>query len=513
MNVQQISAGVLTNANNKTNKNDIAFKSKLTFDVGASDTRGTLKIAVQDNNGKDLFTYKGYVNDTNNGFKSEDDFVKHIARATNVEELIDHDIASINTQSKDPTLSKIALNKLNEKLQQLQQNKAILQNRSESEKKLTGFALLLPGTLREKTALFMANLKKTDGTSLEDVHLEKIIDEIKKQGKVKLSKHFNINTDFIPCKDLAGTGMGIAQKIINHPEYGKRVGKGFYAVVVQTGGGFGSVGLEFIDDEHLQIKTSECGHDLVFDPATGTQKRLGALGASTKSVISNYAKMIGINNDKDIATLIKTGKAEMSTKKCLKLCTSSNQEAIQLLIKNGIYNIKNQNAETTTLEVKNLTAFEDGSTAAIHAYADTIADHAITKINRGANLFVLSGPLAMGLNDRIMEDPKLFGDEIKDMRDLVFSKINALVGNDGTCNRLRENNNFNIVCDKSMSVADNTHGGSLLLAGKTSNFARRGEWITVSTKTLKDKLPPIQEFKANFKEILADFAKIFARIK
>lgn len=500
-------------SNNKI-KNDLAFKSKLTFDIGASDPkRGSLKILVQDNNGKDLFIYKGFVNNSAEGFKDNDHFISQVAHATNVEELINEDIKSLKIQMADSTLSENAVKKLNEKVETLQNNKLILQNRSKSERILTGFALLLPGTLQQKTALFMANLKKTDGTSLEDVNLEKIIDEIRNQGKVKLAKNFNSSKDFIPCKDLAGTGIGIAKKILNHPEYGKRFDKGFYGVAVQTGGGFGAVDIKVKDDKFVEIETNEGGHDLVYDPVTGTQKRLGKLGASTSSVIENYAKKLGITGFSDIKALTDTGKAEMSTQKNLKLDTDKNSNAIDILLKTGAYETVTHNSETTTLRVKDLETFAKASTAAISSYADAIASHAITRINRGANLYVLSGPLAMGLNDRIKESPELFGEGIKDMRDLIFSKIDKLVGNDFTCNKLRDKNHFDIVCTKEMSIADNTSGGSLLLARKTSNFARRGEWITISTEVLKDKISTIKILKTKMSELSTNILKYLQKLK
>ncbi len=78
---------------------------------------------------------------------------------------------------------------------------------------------------------------------------------------------------------------------------------------------------------------------------------------------------------------------------------------------------------------------------------------------------------------KIKEKPELFGEGIKDFKDLILQKSINSFGDDFTCNKLRANNRFDIVCDKSMSIADNTSGGSLLLAGKDREFARRGEWI------------------------------------
>lgn len=493
MRLQQISSGI----NSHKKINNTAFKSRYTFDIGASDPRASLKILVQDNSGNDLFEYKGFVNDSTKGFEDNKDFIKKVARAVNVEELIDADIESIKVRSKDPSLSPAGAQKLKDNLELLKKNKAILQKRSAEEKKLTGFALLLPGTISEKTALFMGNVKKTDGTALEDVNLKKVISEVKKQGKVEIYDKFDLKKDFVPCKDLAGTGIGIATKVISHPEYGQRVGKGFYAVGVQTGGGFGAVDIKFKQDvtkknAMVDIETNECGHDLYFDMETGKEKRLGKLGASTSSVIENYAKTLGITNSDDLKALVNTGKAEMATQKEIKLNSKEHEAAINVLTKTGVYEITGQNAEATMLKIKDAEKFTQASKRAINAYTETLARHAITRINRGANLYVISGPLAMGLNDRIKEAPEVFGEGIKDMRDLMFQKIDKYVGDDFTCIRLRRKNRFDIVCDRAMSLDNNTSGGSLLIAkskvfGKRGSFARRGEWMSMPVKVLKEK--------------------------
>lgn len=469
-------------------KNDIVFKNKLTFDIGASDPRGSLKILVQDNDGEDLFEYKGFVNDTTKGFKDNDDFTNKIAKAVDIEGLLKKDMLVVKKQMQQANLSAAEVSKFENRLDDLQQKHNMLKGQSKEDKKLTGFALLLPGTLKGHVALIMANLKKIDKSapsgksSLLKVDLDNIISKIEENGDVELADKFK----FMPVKDLSGTGLGITKKIINSPEYGHRFSKGFYAVAIQTGGGFGAVDIKVKADDEVDIETDECGHDLFHDDKTGKELRLGKLGASTGSVIENYARELGITKKEDIGALIQTGLAQLATQSEIKLNNIKDEAAINVLLATGKYEQVNHKPETTRIRIKDkcMDDFNRASSTAIKDYAYALALHAITKINRGANLYVVSGPLAMGLNDTIMSNPEVYGAD--NMRDLIFKTIDRRVGDDVTCNVMREGHDFDIVCDKSMSVADNTSGGALLLEDNTNLFARRGEWLKVPAEAFKD---------------------------
>lgn len=496
MHLQKIASNTASNRQSKAKS--LAFKSKYVFDIGASDPRGSLKILVQNNKGQDLFEYKGFVNDTTAGFKDNDDFVKKVAQAVDVETLIDKDHEAITTRIIQNNISAEEKEKLVEKLKELEINKKILQSRTPKEMKMRGLALLLPGTIQDHTALFMANLKKIDPSvpegksSLTEVDLDKVISEIKAQGKVKISKRFNIKKDFVPCKDLAGTGIGVAKKIANHPIFKERFTKNFFGVAIQTGGGFGAVDIKLKQDSLVSIETDESGHDLYHDPKTGKEIRLGKAGASAPCVIENYATKMGITAPDDIEALKKTGMAQLATDAEIKLNNTKDAAAIEVLKKTEAYNI-NAGLANTTLKVKDshLPMFKDATAYSIGAYADALARYAITKIDRGANLYVLSGPLAMGLNRSIKADPENFGGA-KDMRELILKSISSHIKNDYTPNALKKAYNFDVICDPSLSVDNNTSGGSLLLSRKTRSkmdVSRRGEWLDVPIEVLKEKKP------------------------
>lgn len=466
----------------KKDLKDVAFKNRLTFDIGASDPRGSLKILVQDNNGRDMFEYKGFVNDTTGGFKDNQDFIKKIAAAADVETLLTKDIETIEGQMERNHLKPDEKEKLQEKLSILKNDRDMLKKQTPEEKKITGFALLLPGTIQGKIALFMANLRKTDGTSLTDVNLEDVVQQIADDNNIGIAD----DVQFIPCKDLAGTGLGVTKKLINHPVYGQRFSEGFYAAIVQTGGGFGAMDVKVKDNSSVDIETDECGHDMYYDENTNKEIRLGAMGASAGCVITNYANKMGIFDEDRIKALKDTGLAQLATQSEIKLSNKKDGAAIEVLTKTGRYEIIDEKSESTTLRVKDsyLQRFKEASSFAINAYAYALSRHAISKINRGVNLYVVSGPLALGLDSTIKNDPENYGAE--GMADLITKFIDKRVKNDNTCARLRQHHGFEVVCDKSLSVDNNTSGGALLLSGSVNTFRRRGEWMGVPINSLKN---------------------------
>lgn len=474
-----------SNTNNNLNK--LSFKSKLTFDIGASDPRGSLKILVQNNKGKDLFEYNGFVNDSTKGFESNEDFIKKIANAIDVETLISKDIKLIKLQIKDSSISVETIEKLKSRLSSLQEQQRILEKRSQAEKKLTGFALLLPGTLQGQTALFLPNLKRKEESDssklvrLTEVDLGQVINEVKSQGKVKVADDIK----FVPAKDLAGTGLGVAKKIFEHPDYQNKFNKGFFAAVVQTGGGFGAVDVKLMDDSKINIETNECGHDIYLNILNGKKQRLGDMGASTKNIIRNFAEKLNITDKSDVKSLVLTGLGQLATEQEIRLNNVKDEDAIKILTNSGIYNIMKKDSQGTVLRVlpERLKEFNEASKYAIHSYANAIAAYAITRINRGANLFVLSGPLAMGLNDTIKNNSEKF--EAENLKELILKYIDLNDELDETRINLAKYNKFEIVCDRALSVTNNTLGGSLFLSEKIKTFSRRGEWMQVPLKVFK----------------------------
>lgn len=437
------------------NKDPLAFKHRLIVDVGASDPRGSIKILAQTDDGKDIFTRTGYVNDKTNGFTSEKSFIEKITQI-------------VLDSSKEAA----------EKAKQMGIGK--------EEEKLTGLTLFLPGPIIEDEAIIMANLRKKDGNSLTNVDLSQIEANLKNNtAGVKIDNDFK----FIPTKDLGGTGIGIAKLLANHPVYADKLKEGSYIVGVMTGGGFGSVNMKVLDNRYMLIETSESSHNLAIDQDEKKITRLGKLGATAKGMIENYSSGLGLSTE-EANELLKTGKAQLATEKSIELDNTKDKKAIDILINSGYYRTKNQNDETTVLEIDssdagNVRKFKEARKQAIDEYADAVAQHAISKINEGANILVLTGPLALGLNKTIRENPKEFGQN--SLKGLIIQKIDNYIGSDLTCQKLRDAHKFDIVCSDDIKLANNTTGGNILLDDKTRIIQRRGEWIILPISELKEE--------------------------
>lgn len=498
------------------NKKDVSFKSlDIVIDVGASDNyRGTKKITVYSRKRKwfriteqKLFNIKGFVNNNPKGFKNDHDFSGKIAKSIDIEGLINRQI-KLKQKELNKTSSDLDKLEIEAELKELNTKKDVLSGLSKKDKKIHKISLFLPGTLQEKTALFMANLKQQNGESLINVDLKEILTEVKEQGKVELSKGFNMAKDFILAKDLAATGAGVANNVATHPKFKDRFTKGFYLVVMQAGGGFGSVDVKVKGDYYdsiVDIETDEGGHDLFPNKRIVTgEERLGAQTVSAKTVIKTFAEELGLEKT-DVETLMKTGNAQITTQKQIKLNTRKTSKAIEVLKKTGIYDIVEENKEFTTLKVKEskIPVFKNALFKTVNNFADTVSYHAITKLNRGANLYAFSGPLNEGMNKAIQENQEMFGENVTDLRSLTFYHIDKKVGNDNTCNILRKANNFDIVCDKAISIPDNTPGGKLILDGE-AQLVRRGEWLQIKLGILKPSLkkPLKQEIGDILKRIL-----------
>lgn len=459
------------------------------MEEGASNPKVSVKTLVLNNKGKKLFEYEGFLKTSPAAFKDNDDYIKKTARAVDIGGTLKRDIDSFENQLEENHLTEDETKTLGKKLKSLKDDLKIWQSLGSSEKKLKGLALLLPGTLQGNEAAFLPNIKKVDPENpqkvvrLTSVNLEDVIKAIDEEGTVKRSK----NMKFVPIKDLGATGLAVLKKFMTVPEYKKRVDKGFFMTVMHPGGGYGEVDIKLKDDTRVSIETNESGHKLHQNILTNSPEpeRLGAMGASVKKALSNYAEKIGITNPAEIDEIIKTGAGQMTTSPQIRLHNKNNGQAINILLNTGIYEASNQGPQSTLLTVKaeGMDVFHKASKYVVDSFANNIAVGAISKITEGVNVVAVSGPLAMGLDKTIKTNPELY--EATDMRTLVFKFIDRNAKNDETIKDNIKRCGFDIVCDERVSVKNNTEGGAMLLKGKVKTFARRGEWIDVPLKSFK----------------------------
>lgn len=492
MRLQQVSPVISSHK-----RNQIAFKSDLvSVDLGASNPKGNARVNYMDKKGKTLFSYKSALNYSADRFKDNDDFVTKLAELIDPETTMTRELTNKNKQLLDASLPAKTQKKLESEIAELKNNLDIYSQRTPEEKKLRGIELDLPGTMQGKRALIIPNLKDANNHSLENIPLDQMLAKLKQLGKIKVERQFSLERNFMPIKDLGKTAAIAASKVINDPKLGARFDKGCCMSVVHCGGGWGAATVDALEDDLLMIRTSESGHDIYYDYKTKKPIRLGAMGASVPSVIENYAKKLGVTNADEIKALQATGFAHMATQKQLDLSTEGHKNAIDILLKTGAYKIENKGPEITTLKVKDLDKFNKASRTAIKAFADTVAQFGISRINRGFNILLVSGPLAMGLDTKLKEEPikvkskDASGKQIvvtaHNMQEAIWARINKYTATDNTVKLYIKEKNFEIVCDKALSVVDNNEGGAFFLSGETKTLAKRGEIIVVPKGVLKD---------------------------
>lgn len=482
-------------------KNNVGFTSDmLSLDLGASNQKGNARVSYMDKKGNILFSYKAFLNYDGSRFKDHEDLTNKTAEFLNPKLTMERELNNINTKLADESIPKKLKEKLTADVKELENNLNIYARRKPKEKKIRGITLFLPATVREKTIQIMPNLRDINDKSFEEVDLIPIVKKMEENTGMKFEKglfkkNFDIQKRFMPLKDLAASAASLASKLAKDPEYGPKLEKGFYAAIIHSGGGYGAATLTS-DGCNIEIRTNESGHDLGINYITGKEKRLGAIGASTPMVIENYAKDLGIVDANELEAVKATGMAQLATQKTINLSTGEHEKAIAALLKTGVYKVFNQGSEITTLKVCQKEKFEKSSALAIAAFADNVAQYAISRINRGFNAIFISGPLGIGLDAKIKDKPieintkNKAGEEIKiianDMVEAVWARINARAVNDNTITGYKKISNFKVICDPKFSVKDNNEAGAIFLSGETKTLLRRGEVAILPIDVLKN---------------------------
>lgn len=498
------------NNNKKSSKKDVTFGFQLVLENGASNpkisTKGSVlvheyvKIFGQSTIKKfwkapeKLFGLDGFLKDTAEPFKSNQDYIEKVAAAVDVEDFLKRRLRDVNAQLESNNLSVEEKGALNYKAEKLRGKLEKWRNLPAREKKLEVLALLLPGTIENNKAVYTPNIKRLKQSSeitpespaktvrLTDVNLIEVIDEVKKQGSIRVAK----NVKFIAAKDLAATGVAVFEKFARMPAYKHYLKDGFCMTAIHPGGGYGDVDID-VRGKLVNIRTNEIGHDYKHNILTGKPERLGAMGASVPSLLNNYAQQIGITNKEDIDIIKKTGVGEMATSPHVRLNNKDCAKAIEILLQTGLYEQIGHGPDNTLLSIKNeaMETYNNATKYAANSFANNIAVASIPKIAKSNQLVVLSGPMTMGINESIINAPELYG--AKDLRELAFKYIAENTKGDET---IADNiGKFDIICDKRVSVKNNTPGGEKLLTRnrKVIIHPNRGQWLDLPLKDFAKK--------------------------
>ena len=508
--------------NNITPK--INFGHKIIIDIGASNPKGTCKVLVKSDDGRDLLKTNGFLNSTSDTFST-----------------VDPKTGEVDGGQKD------FICKLDDVIYNAHQDVLELANKGEiqfakdkfgstvKDRHLSGVAVFVPGTTftmcKDDRIAFIPNLKNDKGESIVDVDFKEYEKEIKDGGRRAKGLDPARNFELAVTKDLGGAGLAIA-KILAQKDQLK---SGDYIMGVMTGGGFGSVDIKVKGPEsapYVEFETSESssyltGNNLVYEdinqvfgnilnskePKKEFQKmkdivglpqvfpvlgKLGRQGVSVKSHLNCFLRALDLpispkEYNKLVSLAQKTGDARLVTMGKMHFPKKDNEALYKELkhckfFKQVQSDSPDKYAFSMNTDIISKKKIEKARIHTVHDYANSVSLISINKINDCINKVYLVGPFAQGLNKHIQENQEDYG--AKDLPDLIMQKIMTNTDEHHvdlpSTRRLMKLYDFKVICDPEINFPDNTFAGDMLLDKKLEFTPNRGSWFSIPLKTLKN---------------------------
>ncbi len=502
---------------------NVHFGHKIIIDIGASNPKGTCKVLVKSDDGRDLYKTNGYLNDTLAGFSTKDKTGKKVDGGqadfiSKLDDVIFHTHLDVLKMAQE---GKIQFAK-------------DITGGTKKDSMLSGVAVFVPGTTftmcKDDRIAFIPNLKNDEGESLVNIDFKKYEEEIKNNGP--RAEGLNARKDFelVVTKDLGGAGLALAKILAKRDE----LKAGDYIMGVMTGGGFGSVDIKVKGTEEapvVQFETSESSsylsgntsmhvkisstiNDLFSkeNPKAEFQKikdevgldeffpilgKLGRQGVSVKSHLKCFLRGLELPipeaEYEELITLAqKTGDARLVTSD--KMHISKKDKALYEELKACKYfkEVESNDEDKFVFGMNRDYVSEEqinkARIGAVHDYANAVSLISINKINDCINKVYLVGPFAQGLNRDIKKAPEYYG--AADLPSLIMQKIDTNTDKNHvdlpSTRRLMDLYNFEVICDPEVNFPDNTYAGEMLLDKKLQFTPNRGSWFEIPLKTLKE---------------------------
>ncbi len=482
--------------------NNLSFQHRILIDLGASNPKGTLKIAAVTDLGKQIFkenTPNMYLNNTVKGFKDGKDFIDKLIKVIK------------------RTYNRVLL-----------RDKSGEFPLSPKDKLLSGVAVFVPGTTiamngRNNGIAFMPNLRDKQDLALTDISFAEYEKELKTLPKEKTGIDVNKDSfNMVVTKDLGGAGVALARMMVKK----NMLNEGDYVMGVMTGGGFGSVDIK-VKKDIVEFETSESSsyiagnyeaYDKIADIIEKTIKsdnpdeklnelnadnhkklktdiqvlgKLGRQGVNVKSHIGSFCSEIG---RKDLFKLLQAvGDARIVEMN--RLCVSEKDtELLEQLrsLKDEFIEIESTTDGKIAFEMNEdffgADVLKKARTVAVNDYANSISLISINKINDCVNKVVLLGPFAHGVNQYVKDHSEDF-EGAKDLPELIIKKIKTNIDEKHadlpSTAKLMDLYKFEIICDPKLNFPDNTTAGNIFLSPKFKFTNNRGSWFSIPKSVLK----------------------------
>ncbi len=483
-------------------KNDVSFQHKILIDIGASNPKGTLKIAAVTDSGKQILKEKGnlYLNNTVKGFLDNNDFIQKLAKVIK------------------RTYNRVLL-----------KDKSGEFPLSSKDKLLSGIAVFVPGTTIAMNGCnngiaFMPNLRNQNDLALTNISFAGYEMQLKTSPAEETGIAINPD-DFkmIVTKDLGGAGVALAQMMVKK----NMLKEGDYVMGIMTGGGFGSVDIK-VKSNLIEFETSEsssyiAGNYAVYDGIVDIMNstinsenpvgkldelkannnkilkdniqvlgKLGRQGVNVKSHIGSFCTEIG---RKDLFKLLQSvGDARIVEMN--RMCVSEKDKELLDKIrqyKDEFIEIESTNDGKVAFQLNEdffgADVLKKARTVAVNDYANSISLISINKINDCVNKVVLLGPFAHGVNQYVKTHSEDF-EGAKDLPELIIKKIRTNIDEKHadlpSTEKLMDLYNFEIICDRDLNFPDNTVAGNMFLNPKFKFTNNRGSWFNIPKNVLKN---------------------------
>jgi len=136
------------------------------------------------------------------------------------------------------------------------------------------------------------------------------------------------------------------------------------------------------------------------------------------------------------------------------------------------------NNATFTFKHEHKEKFAHARKEAILDYAYALGEYAVVALNQTSNAMILTGPLALGIDKLISQNPDTF--KAKSLENLITNQMhdfinNVLTNDNDAILAMEKMRRFKIICDKNkFDIKNNTEGGKILFNESTKVI--RGQW-------------------------------------
>lgn len=413
------------------------FKSKIAIDIGGSTSEGSCKIKYLTNDYKELFSHKTTVNDAGKKtFKNAKDFVEKVA-----------DKIELAQNEGRKVIEKLGL--------------------PTAENALKSIVLFCPSYTYDDKVLYTANLRSEEKKPLRDINFKTLPSVLNARG-VEVEEGVNLKV----LQDAMGSGLAVTKKL--HQKGMLKAGS-YYTIAI-TGGGCGITSVRGLSDDKALIESS--GSSYLTD-SLGVVK-ISKLGASAPSVIRNFCKAFGIDEETS-EEITSCGIGYIVTNPTSKIPETPQGEKLRnVLLSSGRYEEITSDYGDKWISVKDKYSekFEHARYNAINKYAHALARLAVIKQNEGSNGLIITGPLAMALDTSCRNNYQT------SLADWVLDKIEESY-NTYELNKMKSKYDFQVHCSQDFAVKDNTAGASLAHEGSFIGN-ERFNWLEVDLNKISN---------------------------